>query len=275
MTKPAPLTLYRRKSDFNDIWVMEEDNARYLRFGDSWQGAQWLNDAYSSEFSYPEYFHLAFVLRPAIRRVLVIGLGAAMLPKQLLRDYPHLRIDVVEIDPVVVRVARRYFGLRSDRRMRIRIGDARDYLLDPGTPRYDFIVVDAYAGDEIPRSLISREFISSVRKCLTEIGLMAVNVLSATRGPKTATFNTFSKAMVREFRERYLFIVGLREEPRLRGLRNFILMAGNQEQRDGKEVIKLIRRSSLIREEYRRHARDHVELGRNGRPRIERKSPRS
>lgn len=252
---------------------MEEDSARYLRFGNSWQGAQWLNDAYSSEFSYPEYFHLAFVLRPAIRRVLVIGLGAAMLPKQLLRDYPDLKIDVVEIDPDVVTVAKRYFGLRADRRMRIRIADARSFLVDPTTPRYDFIVVDAYAGDEIPKSLISRAFIASVRRRLTGIGMMAVNVLSATRGPKAATFNAFSRAMAREFREHYLFIVGLREESRLRGFRNYILIAGNEEQREGREVVKTIRRSALVREEYRRHARDFVELGENGRPRIGRKSP--
>lgn len=272
MKNPDRRTLYRRRSDFNDIWVMEEDSARYLRFGNSWQGAQWLNDAYSSEFSYPEYFHLAFVLRPAIRRVLVIGLGAAMLPKQLLRDYPHLKIDVVEIDPEVVRVARRYFGLRSDRRMRIRIADARSYLLNSRTPRYDFIVVDAYAGDEIPRSLISRAFIASVRRRLTDIGMMAVNVLSAMRGAKTATFRTFSRAMAREFRERYLFIVGLREEPKLRGLRNYILIAGNDQQREGSHVVKSIKRSALIREEYRRHGRDFVELHENGRPRIVRKS---
>jgi len=251
---------------------MEEDSARYLRFGNSWQGAQWLNDAYSSEFSYPEYFHLAFALRPAIRRVLVIGLGAAMLPKQLLRDYPDLKIDVVEIDPEVVRVAKRFFGLRTDRRMRIRIADAGSYLLDPRTPRYDFIVIDAYAGDEIPRSLISRAFIAAVRRRLSDIGMMAVNVLSATRGPKTATFNTFSGAIAREFRERYLFIVGLREEPALRGSRNYILIAGKGEQRERNQVVRTIRRSSVIREAYRRHARDLVELQENGRPRIERKS---
>ena len=251
---------------------MEEDSARYLRFGSSWQGAQWLNDAYSSEFSYPEYFHLAFALRPAIGRVLVIGLGAAMLPKQLLRDYPELKIDVVEIDPEVVRVARRFFGLGADRRMRIRIADARRFLADPRTPRYDFIVVDAYAGDQIPRSLISRAFIASVRKRLTAIGMMAVNVLSVTRGPKAATFRTFSRAMAAEFRERYLFIVGLREEPRLRGSRNYILIAGNGEQREPGQVVKIIRRSAVIREEYRRHARDIVEIGNDGRARIKRKS---
>lgn len=250
---------------------MEEDSARYLRFGSSWQGAQWLNDAYSSEFSYPEYFHLVFALRPSIRRVLVIGLGAAMLPKQLLRDYPELKIDVVEIDPEVVRVARRFFGLGADRRIRIRIADARRFLADP-TPRYDFIVVDAYAGDEIPRSLISRAFIASVRKRLTAVGVMAVNVLSVTRGPKSATFRTFSRAMAAEFRERYLFIVGLREEPRLRGPRNYILIAGNGKQRETGEVVKSIRRSAAIREEYRRHARDIVEIRKDGRPRIKRKS---
>ena len=67
-------------------------------------------------------------------------------------DVARLRadaVDSVEIDPVVVDVAKRYFGMPDDPRLRVFTGDARQYVANT-KERYDIVVVDAYYSDSLP-----------------------------------------------------------------------------------------------------------------------------
>lgn len=91
----------------------------------------------------------------AARRALVVGLGGGTIVGLLRAARPRLRIDAVEIDPLVVRVARRYFGLEvlpaADReRLAIHTQDGAAYLGGLHLPAvggglWDIAFVDAYA----------------------------------------------------------------------------------------------------------------------------------
>ncbi|KAK3008284.1 hypothetical protein RJ639_015352 [Escallonia herrerae] len=50
---------------------------------------------------------------------IVIGLGAGLLPMFLHRCLPFLHVEVVELDPVVLNLARDYFDFREDERLRL------------------------------------------------------------------------------------------------------------------------------------------------------------
>ncbi len=76
--------------------------------------------------------------------MLLIGLGAASLPKFLYRHRPQAALTVVEIDADVVGAAAQYFKLPDDpRRLAIEIADGHDYVAATDR-RFDLIVVDGY-----------------------------------------------------------------------------------------------------------------------------------
>ena len=69
--------------------------------------------------NYPKMMLGALYVNPQPQSVLIIGLGGGTIPRVLRQVLPDTRIDVVEIDPAVVRVANRYFDFVADGRTRI------------------------------------------------------------------------------------------------------------------------------------------------------------
>lgn len=217
--------LYRVDSLYHHIRVTEGEGARYLRFDKSWQSGMSLADPFSSVFAYTDYFHLGFALRPQVQDVLVVGLGGGLIPKQIWRDHPNVRVDVVEIDPEVVAVARRFFGLPEDPRLQVYVQDGRRFLAETGR-RYDLIILDAYYADAIPFHLTTREFLELVHSRLKDGGLVAANVIGALGGPRSALFASFYYTLAQVFPERYVFAHQWAEDQRPEILRNIIVFAG-------------------------------------------------
>lgn len=218
--------IHRQDSLYHYIRVMDGDGKRYLRFDRSWQSGMYLDDPARSVFPYPDYFNLALVLRPGIRDVLFVGLGGGQAPKRFLRDYPGVQVDVVELDPEVVQIARQYFYLSEDPRLRVTVGDGRQYLAR-SDKRYDLIVLDAYFSDAIPFHLTTREFLILVRNRLTDRGLVAANLIGALEGPKSTLYRSFYRTFAEVFPERYVFPVRWAINRVPERTRNIILFAGN------------------------------------------------
>jgi spermidine synthase len=131
-------------------------------------------------FAYTRMMMAALLLNPAPERVLVLGLGGGTLPMALDEIFSETRIDAVEIDPAVVRVAREFFGFAPSGRVSVFDQDARVFVkraLQQGE-RYDLIMLDAFNGEYIPEHLMTREFLSEVQRLLSEGGVLAANTFS-------------------------------------------------------------------------------------------------
>ena len=150
--------LFRADTQYHRITVTEADNIRHLRFDATNQSAIDLTDGYRSTIAYPNYFDLALAIKPDAKRVLVLGMGGGAVTKRWWRDYPDMTIDSVEIDPVVVDVASRYFGLPEDARLGVFTTDARRYI-QTTDKTYDVVIVDAYYADSLPFHLTTSEFL--------------------------------------------------------------------------------------------------------------------
>ncbi len=251
--------IYRSDSLYHQIRVSEGDGVRYLRFDRSWQSGMALDDPFRGVFDYTDYFHLGFALRPQIRDVLVVGLGGGTVPKQMWQDYPQVRIDVVEIDPEVERVARRYFALPDDQRLQVHVQDGRRFL-EMTERRYDLIVLDAYYADAIPFHLITQEFLTLVRSRLQEGGLVAANVIGALSGPRSSLSASFYLTAATVFPERYVFAVGWARDARVEALRNLIVFAGTGRTQTAVEVQAAVQAAAGrgIRPDYLRRSADLV-----------------
>ena len=184
--------VFAEDTRYHRLAVVDDADTRYLRFDNSLQSAMYLDDPYRTRYRYTDFFHLGIAYNPRARNVLFVGLGAGSSEKRLWRDFPDLEIAAVELDPVVVDVAYRYFGLPRDPRLRVDVGDGRQYLAG-SERRWDVIVVDAFFADSIPAHLVTQEFLALVRSRLAPGGVVVTNAIGAISGPGSRLFRSVYK----------------------------------------------------------------------------------
>ncbi len=218
--------VFRKDTQYHRITVIDRGNVRSLKFDNRRQSAIDLRDGYTSDIRYTDYLHLALALKPDAGRALVIGLGGGTLPKRMWRDYREMRIDVVEIDPVVVDVARRYFDMPSDPRLRVFTADGRRFVADT-EERYDIVVIDAYYADSIPFHLATTEFFRQVRGVLSSDGVVAYNLIGRVEGDGSELFRSFYRTVRSVWSGVYVFPVGLAQDEAPRLTRNIVMLASD------------------------------------------------
>jgi spermidine synthase len=121
-------------------------------------------------------------LRPpgAIRRVLVLGVGGGAVIRELLRFVGPEAIVGVELDPVHLQIARRFFGLRRPE-VTLHRAEARAWLEDYDGPPFDMIIEDAFGGrDREPERAIPADahWFSGLLRRLTPEGVLVMNFVS-------------------------------------------------------------------------------------------------
>lgn len=134
-------------------------------------------------FEYARMMLGALFLNPSPHDVLIIGLGGGTLPRTLEKLLPQAQIDVVEIDPAVLRVAQQYFAFQPNERVHVTVEDGRAYVrrMLRGSKRYQLIMLDAYERQYIPEHMLTREFLNEVRSLLVPNGVVAANTFSSSR----------------------------------------------------------------------------------------------
>lgn len=205
---PAPTErmLYEHASAHHQIHVTELGFIRILRFMHNRQSSMYLDAPFDTDFEYPGYFHIALALKPDAVRTLVIGLGGATVVKRMWRDYPTMRIDAVELDPEVVDVARRFFALPDDDRIRVFVGDGRAFV-ETSVETYDIVLIDAFDEDVVPRALTTEEFMRAIRDHLTSDGVAAYNFIGAVRGDRSKPFRSLYRTLRNVWRHVWVFAV--------------------------------------------------------------------
>jgi spermidine synthase len=128
------------------------------------------------ELPYARTALVALALPEKLHRMLVVGLGGGTLPSFLRRHYPDAAIDVVEIDPGVLDIAKKMFEFREDDRLKVHIADGRRFIEAARPPFYDVIILDAFGSDSIPYHLTTEEFLQGVRRALAPGGVAVGNV---------------------------------------------------------------------------------------------------
>jgi spermidine synthase len=122
---------------------------------------------------------LARAYAPRLDDVLCIGMGIGVVPHDLAAL--GARVDVVEINPAAVRVAREYFDLDTSA-FRLTIGDGR-WFLNRTRSKYDAVILDAFVGDGSPSHLMSREAFEAVRRVLRPQGVLVINTFVDVESP--------------------------------------------------------------------------------------------
>lgn len=215
------------------------DLVRVLQVDGSYQSATFLDERRMEPvFSYFRAFDAVFSVRPQTYRLVMIGGGGYAWPKHVLATQPpEVTLDVVEIDPALPRVARRWFFLDEacehyPHRLRLIEGDGRAFLDEHAQTsaespendqsRYDALILDAFVGYEPARMLATVEALQAARACLVGDGLVAMNVV--TRDNRSDV--SFLRAVVATCHEvfAHTYVVPCEGEP-LAAEDNYLVMA--------------------------------------------------
>jgi spermidine synthase len=177
ITIKASKTLFRAKSDYQDIAVIETE-----QFGKVLLLDGIIQTTEADEFFYHEMItHVPLSVHGTPKSVLVVGGGDGGTVREVLKHNSVERVVLAEIDEMVINVAREYFpsissGL-SDKRVEIRLTDGIRYVKEnPGA--FDAILVDSTDPVGPAKGLFEEDFYRSVFECLTDGGVFAAQTES-------------------------------------------------------------------------------------------------
>lgn len=174
------------------LHTQDGSRVRVLERGGVYQSATFTGERWAEPvFAYYRGFDALFDAVPKARRVLMLGGGGFAYPKHALTEHPELHMDVVELDPSVVDVARRWFYLDrlcavAGARLRIVTEDARAYLERcaglPYREPYDAVINDCFDGEVPVCALSTVQALALAKQNLAADGVYLANIVSRGEG---------------------------------------------------------------------------------------------
>ncbi|RBP39159.1 spermine/spermidine synthase [Roseimicrobium gellanilyticum] len=218
--------VHQETSFYHQITVKEPKNypgARVLELDNTTEGGMRIADG-GLILDYQNFWRLALLNENLkLERALFIGAGAFGMPEEVSRVVQGSHVDVVEIDPAVINVGRKFFKLDEHPNVHAHASDARRYLRQ-SEGNYDLIFGDAYSGRQhVPAHLVTQEFFAEVKSKLSPNGVFLMNLISATQGEKSELLSYILGTLRRVFPHVEVFAVGNGGD-----VQNIILLGSNQ-----------------------------------------------
>jgi len=173
----------RTRTFFGIYTVHDDPYARSLTNGTTLHGLESRRPEYrlrpTSYYAPGGGAGVAFAAIPRVfgdhARVAFVGLGSGTLSCY---SQAGQAWTAFEIDPVMVRIARRQFGFLGGCRpdLRIVLGDARLSLAKVPAAAFDVLALDAFSSDAIPLHLITREAFTSYARVIGADGMLMVHI---------------------------------------------------------------------------------------------------
>ena len=190
-------------SPYGLITVEDRDGVRGVSHNRGDMGAVNINNPLE-EVKHWEYLtgiEVAFAYNPELDNALTIGLASGTLQRNLMYRYGMV-VDAVDINPTMVEVTDRYFGMGDHiPGFRSYVEDGRVHIQN-SNEKYDLIIVDVAKYDEnniyvIPFHLVTKEFYELTKERMNEEGVFVKNVPMGTRDMD------FLKSVVKTMKEVY------------------------------------------------------------------------
>lgn len=170
-TEEAPGTELLADADRPDSWFLVVDGTPQSHVD--------LADPSYLDFSYMRRIaHAADLVAPRGEPVeaLHLGAGALTLARYVAHTRPGSTQRAVDVDAPLVETVRRRLPWDRRARLRVGIGDAREWITARRTASADLIVSDVFAGARTPARLTSAEFYAELARVLRPTGMLVVNI---------------------------------------------------------------------------------------------------
>jgi len=204
----AQTTVAEMTSAYHHIRVVDEGAYRFLSFNGSMESRIVRDRPLEGHFEYTQYFQMAWLWNPGIKKVLMVGLGGGTTQSCVAQHVPEVDITTVELDPMVVAVARQYFGFKEGDRQRVQVEDGRVFLRR-ARDTFDLIIMDAYTthryGSSLPQHLATKEFFELARSRLSDQGVLCYNVMGDWKGAESRLVAAMHNTLKTSFPHVYFF----------------------------------------------------------------------
>ncbi len=110
-------------------------------------------------------------------QVLILGLGGGTVVQLIKKKLPQARITAIEIDKEIIKIGKKYFGLKKIKDLEVVNADAIDWVGKYRGDKVDLILVDLYLGGEFPPRAMNEDFLEGLKKILSKEGLIIFNWL--------------------------------------------------------------------------------------------------
>lgn len=188
----------------------ENTRIRVLDLDGTYQSATYIDNRWCDvAFPYLALYDCIFSTDRQTKEVCMLGGGGYAFPKHVVAHRDGARIDVVEVDPAITRIAReefflnrleKEFGAVKSGRLGLICDDALAYLTSCAKSgrTYDAILNDCFAAGEPETSLVTPHAVQTIARCLSQGGLYLTNVITALEGeqagPLVGLVDTLSDA---------------------------------------------------------------------------------
>ncbi len=164
--------LASEQSDFQRIDIFESQE-----FGKILTLDGYLMVTEKDEYIYHEMItHIPMATNPDIRKVLVIGAGDGGTVRELTKYNCIEKIDMVEIDEMVVELCKKYIPQTAckldDPRVNIHFQDGLRFVRSAEAGEYDLIIADSTDPFGVGEGLFTKEFYGNCYKALSDDGIL-------------------------------------------------------------------------------------------------------
>ncbi|MEG4230620.1 fused MFS/spermidine synthase [Microcoleus sp. Pol11C3] len=137
-----------------------------------------INNPLNLIFPYARAALLALVWKSQPKNIYIIGFGGGSIPNFFHHYFANAIVECADIDPEIVEVAQKFFGILFDDRLKVAIQDGREYLSQQNsTVKYDIILVDAgFGSGYMPYRLVTQEFYELCKTRLSSAGALVVHL---------------------------------------------------------------------------------------------------
>ncbi len=173
--------LEEARSPYNHIVIAEDGPVRTMYFvvDGTWYIESRIDRSRpaSLDLDYTRTMMAGFLVQPEPKRILMVGFGGGQISNYLFAHLPGVEIDGVDIDPEVIRLARKYFDVPASPRYRTHAGDGRLFVeRAPAGATWDMIILDAFRGVFVPYHLKTAEYYQACLRRLSPDGVVAANL---------------------------------------------------------------------------------------------------
>lgn len=175
-----PNVIFQTSSKYNeDIKVVESNGVRRLVVNNHTQSLSY-NSPQAESMVWGRTLRLLQSEAPELGNVLVLGMGGGTMEHLLANAYPNLLIVSVELDDVMVDIAKKYFEVDKIPNHYIIADDACRLVVEPQLFNLRFesfqaLIVDIFIGDAYPDLGKSGNFLAHVCKMVQPGGLVIIN----------------------------------------------------------------------------------------------------
>ncbi len=199
--------LYKIKSSFHDIKVIENEIGRFLHYKDTYQAGFIDTDFYRGNLPYINYFFIPYLMNPKIEKILLIGLGSGKIVNDFECLFDNLKIiDVVDIEENILNIAQTYFNFKKNKKFNFILQDGVTFLRC-NKKKYDLIVADTANNEGIDLRFLGDDYFSVIKHSLKKNGIFVSNMCASPdfNNPQNIFFKDFFPVYRRRFKNNLVF----------------------------------------------------------------------